>query len=126
MKKSIFNIFINGILLVFLFICLSGCSKKDDRTVIQFSSWGSESEIAIIKPVLKEFEQQNPDIRVEFVHIPKNYFQKLHLLVASRLTPDVMFLNNINGPIYAGNDVLLEYTGYLTMDNYIYEKDLFS
>jgi multiple sugar transport system substrate-binding protein len=81
-------------------------SHKSNKTVIKFSSWGSQSEIAILKPILSEFEAENPDIKVDFVHIPQNYFQKLHLLFASNLAPDVVFINNLYLPIYANAGVL--------------------
>lgn len=71
-------------------------------------SWGSKSEVEIIKPIIKEFEQLNPDIKVEFIHTPKNYFQKLHLLAASGLTPDVVFVNNIYGGLYAKNNIFMD------------------
>jgi multiple sugar transport system substrate-binding protein len=43
---------------------------------------------------------QNPNIKINLVHIPDNYFRKLHLLVASNLMPDVVFVNNLNANIY--------------------------
>ncbi|MCM1009416.1 MAG: sugar ABC transporter substrate-binding protein [Fusobacterium sp.] len=84
-----------------LMIFLSGCAKKDERINIQFASWGSKTEVEIIKSVISDFEAENPDIKIEFLHIPQNYFQKLHLLFASNTEPDVMFLNNLYLPIYA-------------------------
>lgn len=93
------------ILCVFV-LFLTGCVKKSNQTTIQFASWGSKSEVEIIKPILAEFERKNPDIKVEFVHIPQNYFQKIHLLFASNLAPDVLFINNLYLPIYAKAGVL--------------------
>lgn len=87
---------------------LTGCTKHSDKTVVQFASWGSQSEIAILKPILAEFERKNPDIKIKFVHIPQNYFQKIHLLFASNLAPDVLFINNLYLPIYANAGVLEE------------------
>lgn len=91
-----------------LFLCfiLCGCSQKDDRTVVQFASWGSKTEIDILKPVLLEFEKENPDIKVDFMHIPQNYFQKVHLLFASNTAPDVIFINNHYLPVYANAGLL--------------------
>ncbi len=89
-----------------LFLC--GCSQNDNRTVIQFASWGSKSEIDILKPILAEFEHENPDIKIDFMHIPQNYFQKIHLLFASNTAPDVIFINNLYLPIYANAGVLEE------------------
>jgi len=117
--------------LIFILLCtitsviLCGCAKKTDNIKIKFSSWGSESEIAVIKPLLKEFESENPDVKVDFVHIPKNYFQKLHLLVASNLAPDVVFINNLSGVLYAKNNIFLDLSYYLKNDEILSEKDFF-
>ncbi len=73
----------------------------DNREVVKFASWGSKTETAIIKPILSDFEKQNPDVKVEFMHIPQNYFQKIHLLFASNTAPDVIFINNHYLPLYA-------------------------
>lgn len=99
-----------SLLIFFLFTILfiTGCVKKDNRTVVQFASWGSQSEVEIINPILAEFEKQNPEIRVDFIHIPQNYFPKIHLLFASNLAPDVVFINNLYLPIYANAGMLEE------------------
>ena len=47
----------------------------------------------LLKELLIDFEKKN-NIKVEFQHIPQNYFQKIHLLFASNLEPDVIFINN--------------------------------
>lgn len=87
---------------------LTGCANKVHQTTVKFASWGSKSEVEILRPVLAEFEKENPDIKVEFIHIPQNYFQKIHLLFASNLAPDVIFINNLYLPIYADAGVLEE------------------
>ena len=80
---------------------LCGCTHQDTRTSVQFASWGSKSEVDILKPILSDFEKENPDIKIDFMHIPQNYFQKIHLLFASNTAPDVIFINNLYLPIYA-------------------------
>ena len=75
--------------------------ENKNKTVIEFASWGSQTEIEILKPLLSEFEHENPDIKVKFIHIPQNYFPKIHLLFASNLAPDVVFINNLYLPVYA-------------------------
>ena len=42
------------------------------------------------------------------MHIPQNYFQKIHLLFASNTEPDVVFINNLYLPVYANSGKLLE------------------
>ena len=88
------------------FLIVRGNFKSDNQVVIQFASWGSESEINILKPILADFEKENPDIKVDFMHIPQNYFQKIHLLFASNTAPVVIFINNQYLPIYANAGVL--------------------
>ena len=100
------------ILFVFISVLVLSSSQqqthKINQVIVKFASWGSKSEIEILKPILAEFEHKNPDIKVEFIHIPQNYFQKIHLLFASNLAPDVIFMNNLYLPIYAKAGVLEE------------------
>ncbi len=102
-----------ALVLCILFLC--GCAPKDARTTIQFASWGSKSEIDILKPILNDFEKENPNIKVDFMHIPQNYFQKIHLLFASNTAPDVVFMNNLYLPVYANflQEMPIQ-TGYYT------------
>lgn len=86
-------------LLILLSLFLSGCTQKT-QDEISFSSWGSVSEVKVLKQIISDFEQNNPDIKIKFMHIPQNYFQKIHLLFASNTAPDVIFINNLNIPIY--------------------------
>lgn len=92
MLKKVFLLF----LIPFL---LCGCSKQT-REEITFSSWGSVTETTVYKKVIADFENKNPDIKVKFIHIPQNYFQKIHLLFASNTPPDVIFMNNLYLPVY--------------------------
>lgn len=108
--KNIFQIVKVLIILVSISFCFTGCGEQSDKLTIQFASWGSQSEVAILKPILNEFEKQNPNIKLEFVHIPQNYFQKIHLLFASNLAPDVILINNLYLPVYADADVLVPLT----------------
>ncbi len=87
------------IILLVLSLILSGC-VRDKRIEVTFSSWGSVTEVGILNRIISEFEKENPDIRINFIHIPQNYFQKIHLLFASSHPPDVIFLNNLYLPLY--------------------------
>lgn len=97
------------LLLSGLFAWGTGCSRKaaDERVTIKLSAWGSAEETAVLKSLIQQFEKQHPRIQVELLHIPENYFQKLHILIAGGLTPDVMFVNSLSFPVYAQNNILL-------------------
>lgn len=107
---------------IILAMLASGCATKDSKIHLQFSSWGSKSEIDILKPILSEFEKENSDIKIDFMHIPQNYFQKLHLLFASNTAPDVVFLNNQYLPVYANAGKLEDLTDYNLVDQNFYPK----
>lgn len=102
---------------IWLFTAISK-HTEDTRTTIKFSSWGSQSEIALLIPLLKDFEKKNPDIKVDFIHIPQNYFPKLHLLFASNLAPDVVFINNHYAPKYVKAGLLEDLTPYIEQEKY--------
>ena len=110
MMKKIF------VILISLFI-FSGCSVKQNEELISFASWGSITEVKILKQIIADFEEENPNIKINFMHIPQNYFQKIHLLFASNTPPDVIFINNLYLPIYASK---LE-----DLSNYIDDKEFF-
>ncbi len=115
LSKLIFGkIFVITLILVLL----CGCTSQDNRTTVQFASWGSKSETDILKPLLSKFEEQNPEIKVDFMHIPQNYFQKIHLLFASNTPPDVIFINNLYLPIYANAGVLEPLEGKTDISSY--------
>ncbi len=120
MKKLICCI----VLCLFFILGLCGCNSSDNRQVIKFASWGSKSEVDIIKPILAEYEKNNPDVKIEFMHIPQNYFQKIHLLFASNTPPDVVFMNNLYLPIYANAGVLEPVDGWADLS--VYDKNVLS
>ncbi len=114
---------------LFMFCCLlTACgSDKNCKTIVKFATWGSKTEINILKPLLAEFEKENPEITVELMHVPQNYFQKIHLLFAAKLYPDVVFINNIYFPIYQKAGLLENMQPYFKKEieqNIFFEKSL--
>lgn len=82
MKKIIVLI---SIVLLFVYLSFNFIKYKTSNSndSITFASWGSQSEVSVINEVIEDFEKKN-DIKVKFLHIPQNYFQKIHLLFADR------------------------------------------
>lgn len=110
------------IILSSFFLC--GCSsKKDEKITLKFSSWGSRTEYQILKKVIQDYENKNPNIKIEFIHIPENYFRKLHLLYASKTEPDVVFLNNTYAPLYIKAGLLEDLSGKID-ENKFFESSI--
>ena len=91
------------LIILILSFFISGCSKKTSQEILTFTSWGSITEVKVLNKIIKDFEQENPNIKINFIHTPENYFQKLHLLFASNTAPDVIFINNLYLPLYASH-----------------------
>lgn len=104
---------------------LSQDKNNQSKTVIRFSSWGSKSETDILKTFISDFENENPDIKIDFIHIPQNYYQKLQLLFASGLEPDVIFINNQYIQMYINAGLLENLSNYFdNLDNEFYKEAL--
>jgi multiple sugar transport system substrate-binding protein len=103
-------------LLCLMLMGLMGCQAKPPaRTVqIQLSTWGSAQEVAVLKSLLRDFERSHPQIQVQLMHIPENYYQKLHILVAGDMAPDVIFTNSLSFPIYASQGVFRDLRPFLS------------
>lgn len=120
MKKFFVVVIILFITAQILFILFAGSENKTEtKTVIRFSSWGSRTEYGILKEVINKYEETHPEIKIEFIHVPENYFRKLHLLYASKTEPDVVFLNNTYAPMYIKAGLLED------LSVYIEEKDFY-
>jgi len=81
-------------------------------TTIRFSFWGSPSELPPYQEIVKAFEEENPDIKVEIINAPwSTYFDKIQAMMAAEDAPDVMFLHTI--PSWAAKGVLEDLTSYI-------------
>ncbi len=84
-----------AILLLLPFI-ICGCTHTSSKTELNFSTWGTASEIKVMKELINDYETLHPDIKINLIHIPQNYFKKLHLMFASKSEPDIILINNQN------------------------------
>ncbi len=114
-------------LLFLLVILVCACmffyskSNSEKENIVTFSSWGSQTETQLLKELLTNFEKET-NIKVKFQHIPQNYFQKIHLLFASNLEPDVIFINNHYLKMYAEAGLLEDLTETFKDDLEKYHK----
>lgn len=110
MLKKIF------VFLISIFVLCSCTSQDNSKEIVTFASWGSITEVKVLKKIISDFELKNPQIKISFMHIPQNYFQKIHLLFASNTAPDVVFINNLHLPIYANQ--LMELTNIINEEDF--------
>lgn len=114
--------FIVILVLVFSSLSFTACQKvskpQNTTATLTFSTWGSAQEMAVLKPLLKQFEDAHPGVKIKLLHIPDNYFHKLHILIAGGLAPDVMFINSLSYPIYASHDLFLDLSPHINKGDF--------
>lgn len=87
---------LRGISALMLGMCtalnFAACGKNDGKTAIKFYSWGNETEVALTRQLVEEFNKDNPDnIEVKFTPIPSgDYESKINNALRGRQIPDVI------------------------------------
>jgi multiple sugar transport system substrate-binding protein len=112
-------------ILALLALLTVGCGRPVEEAVT-FSTWGSIEEIDTLKPLLSDFERENPDVKVRLVHIPDKYPHKVRLMAASRIMPDVLFMENQSLPGFAKRGVLRDLSPFLAKDAGLKREDFFT
>lgn len=96
---------------------VAGCGEKDERTVLRYARWGLPDEIRAEQELLKEFEANNPDIRVVVEYASwSEYWNKLQAQIAAGTAPDVMLIGGTHAHDYARRGVLEDLNPFLEED----------
>ena len=86
--------------LLWMVLVLAGCARGEDDTVIRFWAMGREAEV--VAELVREFENDNPGIRVEIQQIPwTSAHEKLLTAFAADALPDICQLGNTWVPEFA-------------------------
>lgn len=88
---------------------VSGDGKNGEKVELTFTTWGSEGHIEMYEDLLKEFYEENPNIKVKIESIPHgDYQQKLSVLAAGDELPDVGWVAERMVPQFLENQILRE------------------
>ncbi len=103
MKERSINRIVSLIILLFLifsnFVFVSAEPQK--AVTLRLIAWGNPTEVKARQATLKRFEELHPNIKVEFIHAPDNYLDKLQTMLAGGDYPDIIFLGNGDYPWFA-------------------------
>jgi multiple sugar transport system substrate-binding protein len=103
----------------------AGEAGADGIVRLQKMAWGSALEKQAIEDGLVLFHQQQPKIRVEYLHQPDAYDDKLQALLAAGTAPDVF---KVGGALYADYIVagaLMDITDRIKKDPLLGKADYF-
>lgn len=121
MKKLLYVL-----LLMFSITMISGCQGKknigdgDGNVELTYYVWGNNTEVNAIQQVIDEFEELNPNIKVNIERAGDNYFFDLKMKFASRNGPDIFLMDPGEIMPFLAEDFILP------LDNYIEESEVLS
>jgi multiple sugar transport system substrate-binding protein len=78
--------------------------------------WGNPGEDEGVRNAIVEFEKENPNIKVEWLHTPELYAEKFLALVAAGTPPDTAFIGSGEYRTYIKDNLLLDITDFLEAD----------
>ena len=91
-----------------------------EKIALRYTHWGNEDEKASTGALLKRFEELNPNITVEQIHIPEAgdpFLQKLTAMAASNTLPDASLFPDLNAVDWAMKDMFLDISAEFVGDH---------
>lgn len=102
----------------------TSCVRSDQTTVLRFWAMGREAEVVAV--LLRDFERDNPGIRVEVQQVPWNAaHEKLLTAFASGGLPDICQLGNTWIPEFAQLGALVPLQAHVDASRVVDRRDYF-
>ena len=83
---------------------------------LRFTGWGAPGEVAATQAVIRAFEDANPHVSVEYIHIPDDYETALTTMIAAGEGPDMGMLNGITTLAWAQEGQLIDINSFFQAD----------
>ncbi|OXM17013.1 ABC transporter substrate-binding protein [Paenibacillus herberti] len=94
-----------------------GKSNSGSNVKIQFAGWGDPSEKEVFTKLIKVFEERNPRIKVDYLHIPGDYVGKMNTTLAGGNAPDVFYVPDGDFGRWVSQDLLLPIEEFVKSSN---------
>jgi len=92
---------------------------------IGFMGWGGPEESQGVIDLITMFEHEHPDIKVTWLHTPRDYMPKLLANIAAGTPPDTLFCWKEVYKKWARDGMLLDITDYMQADPMLGQPDYF-
>jgi len=92
---------------------------------ITFMGWGAPEEDEGVKKAIEQFQKEQSEVKVTWLHTPEQYAEKFLASVAAGTPPDTAFIGSDVFRTYARDGLLLDITNYVKSDPLIGAKDYF-
>lgn len=79
----------------FFLLLIAGVCRAAEPVTLRFTVWDGDESLRVIRTVLKQFEKENPDIRVKLENYADYnlYHQKMLVTYAANVAPDVAMMD---------------------------------
>ncbi|RAP74518.1 ABC transporter substrate-binding protein [Paenibacillus montanisoli] len=91
--------------------------KEEELVKIQFAGWGDPTEKEVFSKLIASFEAKNPNIDVDYLHIPSDYVGKMNTILAGGNAPDVFYVPDGDFGRWVSQDLLLPIEDYVNVSN---------
>ncbi len=100
--------------------------SKDGRPIVVYAHPPCGPELMkLYRPIWKEFRRTHPDIDFRVLHITGKYEDKIKVMFAGNVAPDVIFMYPKALPTWADMDALEPLDGYLDKSEKVNRDDYF-
>jgi multiple sugar transport system substrate-binding protein len=98
-----------------------------EAVTVSFSGWGATQEDEGVRAAMKVFEGENPNIKMEWVHIPDTgaYNDRVLSMAAAGTPPDTGFIQSDIFTTFARDGVLLDITDRVKGDSVVGQENYF-
>ncbi|HXF60271.1 MAG TPA: sugar ABC transporter substrate-binding protein [Caldilineaceae bacterium] len=96
-----------------------------DVVTISFMGWGNPGEDEGVRNAIAVFEEEQPNIKVQWLHTPENYAEKFLASIAAGTPPDTAFIGSADYGTYVRDGLLLDITDMLQADPLLGAEDYF-
>lgn len=101
MRKLETKRIICSMILLFLIFGNFVSAESQETVTLRLIAWGNPTEVKARQATLERFEELHPNIKVEFIHTPLNYLDKVQIMLAGGDFPDIIYLGNGDYPWFA-------------------------
>lgn len=86
---------------------MTGTQGNEEQIVLKYTGWGAPAEKKTTENVIRQFEKEHPNVKVEYINIPNaEYNTKLTTMIAAGQGPDLALLNGDTALMWASEGKL--------------------
>ena len=121
----------HALLAAFALLTPLACAPSDapGTIVLHVANWGGAKEGTEddkrVEDIYREFERQNPDVRIQEESVPQDYVAKMALAYVAKAQPDIMMLDLSSSALFINCGVVSDVSPLMQADKSFRQEDFF-